>query len=234
MKKLLAALAVVCALACLPIHSVQAQEATITFARIIQSGTYLYSEANADSGLFILPETYFVKITGDAGSYYAVEYLSDTAARSPIRGYCLKSDVSAVDYTPQTPYLVYSVDVTFRTDASGSLPDGFLTEYTLTASFYGTFLYGSATYYYVELNGEFGYVPASACPPLSYPENTEHTETEEQPLPDDTPQESGLGAVNIVLICALAVAALGAIYFLFRPAKPSVHDPFSDDAEDLY
>ena len=85
-----------------------------------------------------------------------------------------------------------------------------------------------------ELEGEFGYVPASACSALSYPENTEHTETEEQPLPDETPQESGLGAVNIVLICALAVAALGAIYFLFRPAKPSARDPFSDDAEDPY
>lgn len=234
MKKLLSALALICALAFLPIHNVRAEETASAYARIVQAGTYLYGEANADSGLFILPKTYFVKITGDAGSYYAVEYLSDTQQRSPMRGYCLKSDVSAVDYTPQTPFLVYSVDVTFRTDSDSSLPDGFLTDYTLTASFYGTFLYGSATYYYVELEGEFGYVPASACSALSYPENTEHTETEEQPLPDETPQESGLGAVNIVLICALAVAALGAIYFLFRPAKPSARDPFSDDAEDPY
>ena len=234
MKKILTALALACALAFFPIHTVRAEETAPGYARIVQGGTYLYGEPNADSGLFILPETYFVKITGDAGSYYAAEYLSDTGQRSPVRGYCLKSEVSAVDYVPETPFLVYSVDVTFRTDAGGALPEGFLTEYTLPASYYGTFSYGSATYYYVELDGAFGYVPASACSPLSYPENTEHTQTEDETAQGDPPQESGHGALNIVLICALAVAALGAIYFLFRPAKPAARDPFADDAEDPY
>ena len=137
-----------------------------------------------------------------------------------------------VDYVPETPFLVYDTTVTFRT--SEGLPDGFFTEYDVTAAFYGTFSYGSATYYYVELDGAFGYVPASACSPLSYPENTEHTQTEDETAQGDPPQESGHGALNIVLICALAVAALGAIYFLFRPAKPAARDPFADDAEDPY
>ena len=49
----------------------------------------------------------------------------------------------------------------------------------------------------------------------------------------EMPQESGGNAnvVNIILICALSVAALGAVYFLFRPAKPSSRPAPFDDYE---
>ena len=198
-----------------------AAETADGYARVLREDVYLYAEPQEESGLFILPRTYFVKITGEAGDYYRVEYLTGTDA-APVRGYCRTGDVEPVDYIPEAPFLLYETEVTFTAGDAG-LPADFITEYTVPAAFYGTFYYGSSVYYYVCLDGKFGYVPANSCPPLDYPENTEHTAQE---TPD--PPREGAGnanAVNIVLICALSVAALGAVYFLFRPAKPASARP---------
>ena len=201
----------------LPAQAAQTEQSA--YARILRDDVYLYESAQEDSGLFILPRTYFVRITGEAGDYYKVEYLSGANAAV---GYCRADEVELVDYIPETPFLSYETEVTF-TAGGGDLPEGFITEYTVPAAFYGTFYYGSSVYCYVLLNGEFGYVPASACSPLNYPENTEHMQ-EEDP---EQPQQNGgnANAVNIVLICALSMAALGAVYFLFRPARPERPHP---------
>ena len=208
-----------------PAHAAETSEGS--YARVMQEEVYLYSSPQEESGLFILPRTYFVKITGEEAGFYQVEYLTDTSAR-PVYGYCRIGDVEPVDYVPETPFLTYETEVTF-TVGSSDLPDGFFTAYTVPAAFYGTFYYGSSVYYYVNMDGEFGYVPASACPPLDYPENTEHMQAETP----ETPPESGgnTNAVNIVLICALSVAALGAVYFLFRPARPAARPAPFDDYE---
>ena len=165
-----------------------------------------------------------------------VEYLTGTQGRTAVRGYCLRDQVSPVDYVPSVPYLCYEVDVTFRTEADAGLPAGFITEYTVGAPFYGTFRFGSSTYYYVELNGAFGYVPATACSLLDYPLNTEHTEVaapETQPEAQEQPQAGGgLSVAAIVLLCVLGAAGLGLLYFLFRPAhKKRVHE---EEAEEFY
>ena len=227
LKKLAAALAAALPFAFVlgfaPAHAAETSEGS--YARVMQEEVYLYSSPQEESGLFILPRTYFVKITGEEAGFYQVEYLTDTSAR-PVYGYCRIGDVEPVDYVPETPFLTYETEVTF-TVGSSDLPDGFFTAYTVPAAFYGTFYYGSSVYYYVNMDGEFGYVPASACPPLDYPENTEHTQTETPP--DEAPVHNSVNAVNIDLICALSVAALGAVYFLFRPAKPAKRaSPFDD------
>lgn len=203
-------------------------EALPSYARVTRSDTWLYEAADEDTGLFVLPETYFVRITGQANGFYAVTYLSDTPGRTPVSGWCRADAVTAVDYIPETPFLYYEVDVTYS--AGEGLPDGFLTDYTVTAAYYGTFAYGSSPYYYVELEGMFGYVPAAACSALDYPPNTEHTETETTGPAGGEEPSSGCATANIVLVCALSVAALGAVYFLFRPAVRRERRP--EDAEE--
>lgn len=216
---------------CLPMRAAYAEE-TDTYARIMQPNVYFYEKADENSGLFILPETYFIKVTGESQDYYAAEYLSDTPGRTTLRGYCRKTDVELVDYIPETPFLVYDTEVTFRT-SSDDLPDEFIVEYKVSAAFYGTFSYGSSTCCYVELDGEFGYVPSAACAPLDYPPNTEHTENPPVDQETDPTKPQSLNALNVVLISALAVAALGAVYFLFRPAKKQSR-PLDEDAEDFF
>ncbi len=193
-------------------------DALPAYARVTQEGTWLYAAADGNTGLFILPVTYFVRVTGRADGYYSVQYLEGTAGRTAVAGWCRAEEVTPVDYTPETPFLYYDVDVTYR--AGEGLPEGFLDDYTVQAAFYGLFLYGSSTYYYVELDGAFGYVPAAACSALAYPPNTEHAEAETPADGSSAPAaEGGCAAVNIVLACALCVAALGAVYFLFRPRR---------------
>ena len=169
---------------------------TPAYARVEQDGVYLYRSPSAEAGLFVLPRSYFVRLTGEAGDYYAVEYLSGTAGRTAVYGYCLRSDVTPVDYQPATPYLYYAVDVTFRTGEAAGLPAGFFTEYTVSAPYYGSFRFGSSTYYYVELNGAFGYVPAAACGALDYPLNTEHTEAPAEEPSEAPAQPAGKDEAN--------------------------------------
>ena len=211
---LLFALAALAAFAC-PQTALAAEEEA-QYARVIRGGVYLYEEADADTGLFELPESWFVRVTARLGEYCAVAYLEGVQGRTPVQGYCKTEELLFVAYVPETPYLFFDVDVTF-TAGDPSLPDGFFTTYTVPAAYYGSFSFGSATYCYVELDGSFGYVPASACSTLDYPRNTEYTEQEAAPA--EEPPSKGGAVVGAVLACLLAAAALGIAVFLFRPAR---------------
>ena len=205
------------------------------YARIVADGVYFYSSADETAGLFILPRTYFVKIVGEAGDYYRVRYLEGYGQGAALEGYCRADEIEPVDYIPSVPYLDYSITVTYRTEGGGISPsDSFLTEYTVAARYYGEFVYDSATCYYVRIGDEAGYVPAAACSVPDYPENTEHTQTE-TPAPAPSEEGKSFGTLNIVLICVLAVVALGAVYFLFRPAKlgKNASSPY-DETEDVF
>lgn len=218
---------------CLPSLTAFAEAEAESYARVTQEGVYFYRYADESAGLFILPRTYFVKITGEAGNFYKVSYGDAGAA---LEGYCKASEVTPVNYIPETPYLSYTVTVTFRADSGGmDLPDSFFTEYEAEAAYYGEFMYGSATCYYVNMEGQFGYVPAAACSAVNYPENTEHPEEETPPAEEEPAAEQSFGALNVVLICVLAVAALGALYFLFRPSKARRTEPAAyDETEDVF
>ena len=223
---LAAALLLTAALSAAPLPVSAAEDAA--YARITQADTYLYAAPEAGTGLFALPESWFVRVTGEQGDYCAVSYLENVPGSTPVHGYCLRSELTFVDYIPETPFLSYTVQVTF-TAGEGQLPAGAIASYSVDAAFYGTFSYGSQTFYYVELNGAFGYVPASACSALNYPENDEFAEALPEPPPAEAEQNGG--AVNAVLACVLAAAALGIAYVLFRPAvrRRRKNDPPRED-----
>ena len=77
-----------------------------SYARIEQDGVYLYRSPSAEAGLFVLPRSYFVRLAGEAGDYYAVEYLTGTQGRTAVRGYCLRDQVSPVDTSRPFPISV--------------------------------------------------------------------------------------------------------------------------------
>ena len=112
------------------------------------------------------------------------------------------------------------------------LPDDPLSTFTAEVVYYGEFNFGTSVYYYVNRDGAFGYVPAKSCSKPEYPVNTEHTEVNQPDTGQGTVSAQG-NAVRIVLICTLAVFAVGAVYFLFRPQKTAKkpRDPFYDENE---
>lgn len=208
-------------------------DAPASFARIEAEDVYLYASPDESEGLFVLPSTYFVQILGETALYYYVSYLQDNVGFPSVKGYCKKTEVKPVDYTPETPFLEYTITVTYS--VAGSIaPDDPLSTYTAEAVYYGEFHFGTSVFYYVNIGGKFGYVPAKSCSVPNYPINTEHTSTEQRPNQDTAAGSTAQSnAVRIVLICILAVFAIGAVYFLFRPQKtpkPS-RDPFYDENE---
>ncbi|MBQ8885820.1 MAG: hypothetical protein IJY62_05590 [Clostridia bacterium] len=193
-----------------------------SYAYVPTEHVYLYSDvedASSRRGLFRLPCTYYVRILSSAGEYYRVEYLSDGKSTRQVRGYCKKSELIPVDYTPAVPYLYKTLELTYTLpDASGK--DGSLSLLKLTCAYYGDYTDGTDAYCYVLLNDEFGYIPRPAN--FSFERNTEY-ESRHQTVtpPAKTPQTESAGMAPgqialLVLLCLLvpAIAAL-----ILRPSK---------------
>lgn len=153
------------------------------------------------TGCSPLPRTYFVQILGETAQFYYVSYLTDRSDYKAVKGYCKKTEIVPVDYTPVTPFLEYKITVTYSVDGS-FLPDDPLSTFTAEVVYYGEFNFGTSVYYYVNRDGAFGYVPAKSCSKPEYPVNTEHTEVNKPDTGQGTVSAQG-NAVRIVLICTL-------------------------------
>lgn len=77
--------------------AVSTSETTEYYGRVNTSNTWFYSSPNSSSGMFLLPQTYFVKISAASGNYYEASYKNVT-------GYVAKSDVTLMSGNPQNPY----------------------------------------------------------------------------------------------------------------------------------
>lgn len=73
---------------------------TSGYAKVLTNDCYLYKESSKDNGLFLLEQSYFVKIL-DANDnvFFKVQYLE-------FEGYVEKSKVNFVEEFPQEPYLI--------------------------------------------------------------------------------------------------------------------------------
>lgn len=71
---------------------------TPTYYARVSNNAYLYSQKNVSSALFVLPESYYVKLTSDCGEYYKVRY-------DNLSGYVKKDSVTPVIGKPKTPFL---------------------------------------------------------------------------------------------------------------------------------
>lgn len=192
------------------------------YACILSDHAYFYTSESEQSGLFILPKTYYVKVLVASYPYTKVEYLSDGVSTRKIIGYCLTSDLTFVDYTPQMPYLFKTFEVTYT--ASGDISDPFLNKITVTCAYYGDYTVGSKTYAYVLQGDEFGYVPKPES--FFYVENTEYAEhTKSEP-----PKNSGDGEITdsnplqiaiLVVLCLLVPILAAAV---FRSSKKRPYD----------
>lgn len=202
-------------------YCVAGAETTDLYAAVDLEEVYFYSQPNETSGLFIIPRTYYVKVVKLADPFCSVEYLEDAPPYRKVSGYCKKSELYFVDFTPARPYLKKEITVEYVLPDQPSPPvDSGLSTLKATYLFYGTYRIGSSLYWYVYGNGEFGYLPATE--ELTYELNDDYiakTDPEPTQNPSDTPSAS-LSGVHIFLICAVCVLAAVAAFFLLR-GKPA-------------
>ena len=201
---------------------------TAVYACVLNDDTYLYATKIEKSGLFVLPQTYYVKALSTDADFCKVEYLTDGATTKKLTGYCKTSELTFVDYTPQTPYFYYSFDLTYYIDAD-SKDSPLLDKITIPCAYYGSYKIGATTYCYVLRDNDFGYVPLPDD--FVFTKNTEY-ETYNQAQsskPDEptdapatqTPSENPVQIAIIVLLCLL-IPILAAL--ILRQPKKSLYE----------
>ena len=201
------------------------------YAVAAERGVWLYSEADERTGLFILPYTYYVRVIAPGDPFCYVEYMDDSPSSPKVSGYCKKDELTFVDFIPERPYLKQEITVVYSLpDApSVSVGDDFFYSTEITYLYYGDYTIGSAAYYYVCLDGKFGYIPA--VQEIEYDLNTDYLSQTNgnavQPQPDtDSPALSG---IQIFLLCAACASVVAVSAFVLRGKRAAV--PPRDDAE---
>lgn len=198
-----------------------------TYACILEE-TFFYSIPDENSGLFLLPQTYYVRLLEYGFEYSKIEYLTDDAYTKKLVGYAKTDHLTFVDYVPARPYLYYLFDVTYTIDEGNVESSTFLDSITMTCAYYGDYKIGSKTYCYVLRETQFGYIPKPVS--LVFEANTEYAEylkdleasasAPTAPKEDDT-QNSGVSPLHVAILVALCLLVpLLAALILKPPRRP--------------
>ncbi len=89
-----------------PVKTASAETLSEVYAVAPTSDVWFYSEPLDNKGLFILPESYYVRILNDSDPFCQVQYLNKT-------GYCKRSDLLFVDFVPARPFLLYDYTLSY-------------------------------------------------------------------------------------------------------------------------
>lgn len=213
------------------------------YARIEIDNCYFFSAPILEDStkMFILPKTYFVLLTSEAGDLFYSAFYDD------ISGYILKKDVKAVSSTPTNPYLK---NINFRVfvpsganlrstpQSAGSVNLVYSIPYLdNNLSFLGTMQgeeaipkKGNTWYYckYFTANTQYlGYVYSPLCDDLTpISQNTEIVEYLTQPpsfetnIPETSSGFEGLSeTATTIIIVVVSLPCLLFIYLLFKPSN---------------
>lgn len=216
------------------------------YAQITNNSTLFYKspEINDANALFVLEQTYFVKLLeNEKNNFYKAEYMG-------VVGYVLKNNLRFVKGTPQKPF---ATNINFRVYAFEGLnlrstpvnSEGPFNVIT-TVPFLETNLvyYGKTNgeeaipnkgkiWYYCKYivpatsKTEFGYLYSVFCDNLTKIEpNQEVLEEIEAPIFQPVSQENGGNALSnlskvmqIIIVLGVSLPCLAIIYFLFKPTK---------------
>ncbi len=196
------------------------------YACILNDDAFFYASADERKGLFLLPQSYYVRLIEYRSDFCKVEYQRNESDAQRLVGYAKTQDLTFVEYAPVRPYLYYVFDVTYTIE-NAELNSSFLTQITLSCVYYGDYLVGSETYCYVLRGEEFGYIPKPNG--LFYEENTEYADylaslapppSEEPPKDTDENKTSPMQIAILIVICLL-VPILAA--FIVKPPHKTIY-----------
>ena len=180
---------------------------------------WFYASADEDEKLFLLPQTYYVRVLDEGELFCTVEYQTDDAPYKKLLGYCRTDALTFVDFVPVRPYLRKQITVTYTLPDTGGLGTDEFVSSERTFVYYGDRYEGDQLYLYVLSGDKFGYIPADAPPEYEhnddYLQSTSGEGEEVPPAGNDAP-----GAVQIVVIVLACVAAVAVAVILLRGKKP--------------
>ena len=216
------------------VHADSAQSAQTpqvgSYACILYEDTFFYASADENSGLFLLPATYYVKLINYGKAYCHVEYLYDDTEVRKLVGYVKTDRLTFVDYIPNRPYFYHVFELHYRIDETPLDNSDFLNEITLTCAYYGDYKVGSKTYCYVLRGENFGYVPKPTT--LTVEPNHEYEEYLAQQTNSSTADSavtqptSSPAQIAILIALCLLVPVLAALIL-----KPPRRPPYDLDNE---
>lgn len=196
------------------------------YAVAAREDVWLYSAENEESGLFLLPYTYYVRVLREGALFTAVRYLDDVSPYKSVTGYCKTELLTFVDFIPERPFLRREISVVYTIPAETTMGRGSFDKIEKKFVYYGASYAGTARFYYVYADGIFDYVPAMQ--EVLFELNTDYLKPSsgEAPPPEET--GSSPSALQIVVICAagLAVAAIAAIVLRGKRPAPAPAEDF--------
>lgn len=231
MKKLFLIAALLILLASpLSVATERANAEELSYAVADGTEIWFYAEANEDSGLFIIPYTYYVVVLERGTTFCAVQYFDDVSPYKAIKGYCKTSDLTFVDFVPARPFLRVELTVSYQLaeQPAVSMGNGTFNTVEKTFVYYGTSYLGTARFHYVSSNGVFDYIPATQ--EITYELNTDYlvsdapVTSQETKDPEETASSSAPSALQIVLICLTAAAVSAIAFFVLRGRKAPVRE----------
>ncbi len=191
------------------------------YAVAAREDVWFYAAENEESGLFLIPYTYYVRIIREGTMFTAVQYLDDVSPYRAVTGFCKTEQLTFVDFVPVRPYLRREITVAYTIAGENPLGSAF-NKIERRFVYYGTSYAGTARYFYVYADGIFDYVPATQD--ILFERNTdylEQTSATPDPPPSETEEPSPVPTpVQIVAICAAALAVLAVIVFILRGKRP--------------
>lgn len=205
-------------------EAVRAEE-TERYAVAAREDVWFYSAENEESGLFLIPYTYYVRVLREGTLYTAVSYLDDVAPYRAITGFCKTELLTFVDFVPVRPYLRREITVTYTVAGENYLGNGAFDKLERRFVYYGTSYAGTARCFYVYADGVFDYVPAMQD--VVYELNTDYlkaTANEQEPQ-SPAEEEPSPTPVQIVLVCAAGIAAVLVVALILRGKKSSLPAP---------
>ncbi len=194
------------------------------YAVAARGDVWLYAEENEESGLFLLPYTYYVRVTERGEEYSAVVYGEDAAPYRAVKGYCKTEMLTFVDFIPERPFLQLEVTVTYTVPGTSSeMGNGTFDEIERAFHYYGTSYLGTQRYFYVLSDGVFDYIPAARD--VNYELNTDYLTETAGPAPEEPPasEPAPSAALSGWQIAALVLggAAVAAIAFFVLRGRRS-------------
>ncbi len=194
------------------------------YACIVEDGAYFYAGKDTNRGLFLLPQTYYVKVLSIDEDFCKIEYSYDSEHTQKLIGYAKTDDLTYVDYIPNNPYLTHLFEVSYIIEDSQNAGEDFLDKITVTCAYYGDYIIGSKRYCYVLRDGSFGYIPKPDS--LVYEKNGEYADyLSSKQQPQDSapspaqPQENKNSPAQIAILIVLCLLVPALATLIVKPPK---------------